>query len=79
MLKRYLVTWEIDIFDADSPREAAQQAFDAVRRPGTLATVFKVVEHDTGGEAISIDLLDDSLEEMAVDALEKVLADDIHR
>lgn len=73
----YFVTWEIDIFDAASPREAAEQAFAAMQRPGTLATAFKVIEHDSGGEAVTVDLLEESLDDMTVINLERVLADDV--
>lgn len=75
----YFVTWEIDVFDASSPREAAEQAFAAMQRPGTLATAFKVIEHDSNGEAVTVDLLEDSIDDMTVVTLEKALADDIHR
>jgi hypothetical protein len=64
-MRRYLVTWEIDIVDALSPRDAARQAFDIMRRPDTTATCFKVIEHDSGGDAASVDLLDDEDEPTA--------------
>lgn len=75
----YLVTWEIDIFDAASPREAAEQAFAHMQRPGTMATAFKVIEHDSGGDAVSVDLLDSSLDDATVENLERALSDDLDR
>lgn len=57
-MPRYLVTWEIDITDAVSPRDAARQAFEIMQRPGSTATCFKVIEYDGGGEAVSVDLLE---------------------
>lgn len=54
-MPRYLVQWEIDI-DADSPEDAARQAFAHMQRPGTTANVFDVIEHDAGGEKVRVDL-----------------------
>ncbi len=51
----YHITWEIDI-DADSPREAAEEAQRIQRDPTSLATVFTVQEHDTT-KAVQVDLL----------------------
>lgn len=58
-MRRYLVTWEIDIFDAASPEDAARKAFEIMQRPGTSATVFDVIEHDSNGEAVRVDLMGD--------------------
>jgi len=49
----YRVTWEIDI-EADSPREAAEQALKIQRRPGSSAVVFDC--HTEGQEPVRIDL-----------------------
>jgi len=49
----YRITWEIDI-DADSPREAAEQALIIHRNPESIATVFDVT--DEGGHTERIDL-----------------------
>ncbi|TAA54603.1 hypothetical protein [Shinella sp. JR1-6] len=57
-MARYLVMWEIDVVEACSPRHAARQAFEIMQRPGTTATSFTVIEFDSGGEAVSVDLLD---------------------
>lgn len=57
----FIVTWEIDIFDAASPREAAQRAFDMMRKHDTTATVFTVIEHDGSGEAVTVDLLEEEI------------------
>ena len=37
----YRVTWEIDL-EANSPREAAEQAQEIQRDPNSIATVFAV-------------------------------------
>lgn len=38
------VKWEIDIFDAGSPVEAARKALEIQRRPESIATVFEVFD-----------------------------------
>ena len=53
--QRYLVTWEMDIY-ADSPREAAEKAWDYMRHPFSTANVFTVVNKD--GDRIIVDLLE---------------------
>lgn len=52
----YHVVWEIDI-DADSPREAAEQAFHYMQIPGTSANAFDVFDED--GEPVHVDLMED--------------------
>lgn len=42
----YRVSWDIDIDDATSPLEAARQAHEIVRRPGTSSNVFNVEAPD---------------------------------
>jgi hypothetical protein len=54
----YRVLWEIDIFDADSPREAAEKALEIQRKPDSIATVFTV--RDETDESAAVDLDDDS-------------------
>lgn len=44
MAKDYFVVWEIDIFDADSPEDAARRALVMQRDPQSIATAFKVWE-----------------------------------
>lgn len=39
----YLVTWTIEI-DANSPREAAEEALRIHRDPNSIATVFRVAQ-----------------------------------
>lgn len=56
MQHRYLVTWEMDIY-ADSPREAAEKAWDYMRHPFSTANVFTVVNKD--GDKIIVDLLEE--------------------
>ena len=55
MEQRYLVIWEIDIY-ADSPREAAEKAWDHMRAPLSTANVFTVINKD--GDKIIVDLLE---------------------
>ena len=38
---KYLVTWQIDV-EADGPDAAARQAWEAMRRPDSIANVFTV-------------------------------------
>ena len=51
----YRVVWEIDIEDADNPEEAARNAQAILRDPNSIATVFTVVNVDTGA-AWKVDL-----------------------
>ena len=53
MQQRYLVTWEMDIY-ADSPREAAEKAWDHMRAPDSIANVFEVI--DANGVGTIVDL-----------------------
>ena len=53
MQQRYLVIWEMDIY-ADSPREAAEKAWDHMRDPDSIANVFGVL--DANGVGTIIDL-----------------------
>jgi len=55
MQQRYLVIWEMDIY-ADSPREAAEKAWDHMRAPFSTANVFTVINKD--GDKIIVDLLE---------------------
>ncbi len=45
ILKKYLVTWEIDI-EASTPEEAARKALEIQRDPSSIALVFVVKERD---------------------------------
>ena len=56
MQQRYLVTWEMDIY-ADSPREAAEKAWDHMRASDSIANVFNVF--DENGEKTLVDLEED--------------------
>ena len=51
--EKFLVTWAIDS-DADSAREAAEEAWAAMRRPDSIANVFDVI--DSNGEVVKVDL-----------------------
>lgn len=57
----YRVIWEIDIeTEFDSPREAAERAQAAQRHPTTMATVFTVVDDETGC-MVDVDLSEEDL------------------
>jgi flavin-binding protein dodecin len=43
----YRVIWIIDL-DAESPEEAAKEALEIQREPGSTATVFEVTEWESG-------------------------------
>lgn len=53
----YRVTWEIDAFNATTPREAAEEARAAMTRAHTTATVFTVYGRD--GSVTDVDLSED--------------------
>lgn len=55
-MTEFYVVWETNV-DADSPREAAEQARADQTRPGTWATVFDVREIRTG-KTTRVDLLE---------------------
>lgn len=44
----FRVVWEIDIDDADNPEEAARKALAIQRDPDAIATVFTVIDIDSG-------------------------------
>jgi hypothetical protein len=52
---KYRVKWEIDS-DADTPESAAKEAFEAMQRRGTTATIFMVTPIN-GGKPVLVDLL----------------------
>lgn len=53
MEQRFHVVWEIDIY-AETPKQAAEQAFAAMQRPNTSANYFEVFDQD--GVQTNIDL-----------------------
>jgi hypothetical protein len=56
----YEVIWRIQV-DAETPDEAAREAFDCMRDQGSDATVMEVTNPETGEtEEIDAALLDDS-------------------
>lgn len=57
MAGEYRVFWEIDALDAETPREAAQEAWRAMRRMDSQANVFTVMPPD--GMLHTIDLGED--------------------
>lgn len=50
------VTWTIDV-TADTPQDAALEAWRSIRRPGTTATVFDVSDRRTEGIRAQIDVM----------------------
>ena len=54
----YTVVWVDNSYYAATPRQAAEQAWRTMRRPGSHACVFQVVNRRTGHRA-EVDLLDD--------------------
>lgn len=62
MEKQYHVSWEIEVY-AESPREAAEKCLAIHRNPDSTATVFDVIEFESDGEAIRIDLTEDEEDE----------------
>ena len=56
-MKSYLVTWEIDI-EADTPEDAAREAFFVQRDADSVAMTFEVQEQmEVGyGEKVRVDL-----------------------
>lgn len=51
----YRVSWDIDVNDAASPREAASKAHDMARRPGTSASVYNVEAPDGVVTVVDLD------------------------
>jgi hypothetical protein len=51
---RYLVTWEVDIEDVETPEEAAAEALKMQRDPDSVATYFEVRAYvsGAGGESL---------------------------
>ena len=60
MSQTYNVIWEIQI-DADSPREAAEQALTIMRDPKSSAQHFEIIDEDGNGQPI--ELLEEEEEE----------------
>lgn len=59
----YRVTWEIDI-EADTPRDAAEEALTVQRNPESIATVFDV-SIDGAPTTTRIDLTEGTIEEVS--------------
>lgn len=55
-MNSYLVSWDIDV-EASSPAEAAKQAEELFKHPGSTATFFNVIDKSTGEETL-VDLLE---------------------
>jgi hypothetical protein len=51
----YLVTWEIDADDVRSSREAAEFAWQAMREPDSIASIFRV-RNKKNGKITLVDL-----------------------
>ena len=61
-MPKYRVVWEIDIFDAQNPEDAARKALAIQRNPESDATVFYVASEDPDytieGEQIDLHAID---------------------
>ncbi len=53
MQQRFHVTWSIDI-DAETAKEAAEQAWACMQAPGSTANYFEVYDQD--GVSTNVDL-----------------------
>lgn len=56
-MSHHVITWKIDIFDAETPEEAMRRALAIMRDPESVATIFTAENQDTG-ERITIDIED---------------------
>ena len=54
--QRFHVVWEIDLY-AETPREAAEQAWGHMRREGSIACCFEVFDQD--GVQTNVDLMEE--------------------
>ena len=54
-MSHYIVSWVIDVFDADDHHDAARKALAIQRDPDSVAVVFSVKEPGNG-PTIDIDL-----------------------
>ena len=52
-MSRFVVTWEIDVH-ADTPQDAAREAWETMRREDSTANVFDVL--DESGDCTRVDL-----------------------
>ena len=53
-----LVRWEIDLWDVDTPEDAARKALDILRDPEAIANVFEVTNADGTVTKVDLDELD---------------------
>ena len=53
----YRVEWLIDVFDVNTPEEAARVARDCQTTADTIATVFDVYEHERDSVRVRVDLV----------------------
>jgi hypothetical protein len=54
-MRHYLTRWEIDVY-ADSPEDAARCALEIQRDPTSTATVFEVLDVETSGPGVRVDV-----------------------
>jgi len=50
-MPEYRVVWEIEL-EADHPLDAAKEAFSAMQDPDSLASVFTVMDQETGQKTL---------------------------
>ena len=53
----YRVEWLIDVFDVNTPEEAARVARDCQTTADTIATVLNVYEHERDNVRVRVDLV----------------------
>lgn len=63
----YLVTWSIDIFDAEHAQDAARKALAIQRDPASIATVFDVRDRNHPQRPFTIDLEEEEDEAISHD------------
>lgn len=54
-MKTYTVVWEIDV-EAETPKEAVEQAFRHMQETGTTATCFSVKPMNSKENPVMVDL-----------------------
>lgn len=60
-MANYRVHWEIDVEDVDTPAAAARQALNSILRPGSIAHVFDVDDHEGNRTTVDLDEADEKV------------------
>jgi hypothetical protein len=67
---RYLVRWEMDFEDVESPQQAAECAWEAMRRDGSIANVFEVIDEEHPTRKYIVDLVEETIQTVSDDGAE---------